>query len=141
MNETGLVEGLVRKDEDSFRHLIRLHQSGLKSLAVSIVGERIADEVVQEAWISVMAALPKFEGRSSLKTWIFRIVANESKTRLRKERRTVSLAAMLATDKTMEARFNNNSGNMPNSRNDSTIAGDKMPVRESISAIRVPAFT
>lgn len=58
----------MRKDEDSFRQVIRLYQRGMKSLAVGIVGEKIADEVVQEAWISMMAALPGFEGRSSLKT-------------------------------------------------------------------------
>jgi len=95
----------MRKDENTFRLVIRLYQNGMKSLAVSIVGEKIADEVVQEAWLSMIAALPKFEGRSSLKTWILRIVANEAKTRLRKEQRSVSLEAMLATDMTMEARF------------------------------------
>jgi len=102
----------MRKDEKTFRLVIRLYQNGMKSLAVSIVGEKIADEVVQEAWLSMIAALPKFEGRSSLKTWILRIVANEAKTRLRKEQRSVSLEAMAMEfvgdtlkDMTMEARF------------------------------------
>ncbi|MFT5719872.1 MAG: RNA polymerase sigma-70 factor (ECF subfamily) [Motiliproteus sp.] len=63
-------------------------------LARSIVGMAVADEVVQEAWLSVYKALPKFEGRSSLKTWILRITANEAKSRLRRESRYVSLEAI-----------------------------------------------
>ncbi|NOX92072.1 MAG: RNA polymerase sigma factor [Gammaproteobacteria bacterium] len=60
-------------------------------LARAIVGEAIADEVAQEAWVAVLRALPGFERRSSLKTWILRIVSNTAKSRLRHESRTVSL--------------------------------------------------
>ncbi|NOZ53882.1 MAG: sigma-70 family RNA polymerase sigma factor [Gammaproteobacteria bacterium] len=59
-------------------------------LARSIVGDAIADEVAQEAWVAVLRALPKFERRSSLKTWIMRIVSNCAKSRLRHESRTVN---------------------------------------------------
>ncbi len=78
-------------------------------LARSIVGMAIADEVVQEAWLSVYKALPKFEGRSSLKTWILRITANEAKSRLRRESRHLSLEAISGgeTD-VMAGRFQNN---------------------------------
>ena len=105
MDDRELIAGLLASDENTFRLAIRRYQSGMKSLAGSIVGEKIADEVVQEAWLSVITGLPGFEGRSGLKTWILRIVANEAKTRLRKERRNVSLEALLATDVTIEARF------------------------------------
>tara|TARA_R110001583_G_C5668831_1_gene410486 strand:- start:6126 stop:6626 length:501 start_codon:yes stop_codon:yes gene_type:complete len=61
------------------------------SVASAIVGEAFADEVVQDAWVSAIKALPKFEQRSSLKTWLLHIVSNGAKARIRKENRTESL--------------------------------------------------
>ncbi len=69
------------------------------------MGEKIADEVVQEAWLSALRAIGKFEKRSSLKTWLLRIVANEGKTRLRKENRMTSLEALTAEDPNIVNRF------------------------------------
>ncbi len=62
-------------------------------VARAIVGEAFADEVVQDAWISAIRALPKFEGRSSLKTWLLHIVivSNGAKSRVRRENRHSSL--------------------------------------------------
>jgi RNA polymerase sigma-70 factor (ECF subfamily) len=71
--------------------LIKRHYSSMLIVARQIVGNSIADEVVQEAWVSIQRALPKFEGRSSVKTWIMTITVNEAKTRLRKESRYISL--------------------------------------------------
>ena len=65
------------------------------AVARAIIGESLADEVVQEAWVSIYRSLAKFEGRSSLKTWILTITANEAKSRLRKENRMVSLDSMV----------------------------------------------
>lgn len=93
-NEQEFIDALIAQDESAFRELIRLHYNSLRSLAASISGDSIADEVVQQAWISVMRALPKFERRSSLKTWLSRIVVNEAKTRLRREKKYASLEAM-----------------------------------------------
>lgn len=104
-DEAKLVEALIRKEEAAFRYAIKAYQGSMLGLARGIVGEKIADEVVQETWFSVMKALPRFEGRSSLKTWILRIVANEAKTRLRKENRSVSLEAMTAEDPELADRF------------------------------------
>ena len=89
--EAELLPRLLQQDEQSFNHLVQTYYGSMLALARTIVGEAIADEVVQEAWVSIYRALPKFEGRSSLKTWILRITANEAKTRLRKESRTISL--------------------------------------------------
>ena len=89
--ESELLPKLLEQDEASFNKLVEAYYGIMLALARSIVGEAIADEVVQEAWVSVYRALPKFEGRSSLKTWILRITANEAKTRLRKESRSISL--------------------------------------------------
>jgi len=104
--EQALVRALINKEESAFRAAIKAYQPSMLHLANSIAGEKIGDEVVQEAWFSVIKALPRFEGRSSLKTWILRIVANEAKTRLRKENRSVSLEAMTADDPDLVDRFN-----------------------------------
>ncbi|MEH6626201.1 MAG: sigma-70 family RNA polymerase sigma factor [Motiliproteus sp.] len=89
--ETELLPRLLEQDEESFNRLVKAYYGAMLALARSIVGDAICDEVVQEAWVSIYRALPKFEGRSSLKTWILRITANEAKTRLRKESRSISL--------------------------------------------------
>jgi len=94
LDEDEFIEALINQDEKAFRELVRLHYKMLRMLAAAITGDSIADEVVQQAWISVMRALPKFEKRSSLKTWLSRIVVNEAKTRLRREKRYSSLEAM-----------------------------------------------
>ena len=68
------------------------------AVARPIVGESWAEEVAQEAWVSIFKALPKFQERSSLKTWIFTILKNEAFSRYRKESKTVSLDAQTDTD-------------------------------------------
>jgi RNA polymerase sigma-70 factor (ECF subfamily) len=55
----------------------------------------VAEEVVQEAWLNVLRGIDRFEGRSSLKTWIFRILTNTAKTRARREGRSVPFSAVL----------------------------------------------
>ena len=90
MNEQELIQKLINRDEAAFRYAITSYQKAMRYVAMAIVGDSIADEIVQDAWIAVMKALPKFEGRSSLKTWILRIVSNGAKTRLRKESRMVA---------------------------------------------------
>ena len=57
----------------------------------------VAEEVVQETWLAVLNGIDRFEGRSSLKTWVMRILVNRAKTRGARERRTVPFAA-LASD-------------------------------------------
>lgn len=85
------IESLKKQDHDAMRVLVSEYHALLQTVARSIVGESIAEEVVQESWIAAFKALPKFEGRSTLKTWLFTIVSNHAKSRLRKENRTVSL--------------------------------------------------
>ncbi len=110
MNETGfneesLIEGMINGDNEAFRQAISQYQASMTYLARSLVGEKIADEVVQEAWFSALKAIAKFERRSSLKTWLLRIVANEGKTRLRKENRMTSLEDLTAADPNILNRF------------------------------------
>jgi RNA polymerase sigma-70 factor (ECF subfamily) len=59
------------------------------------VGSRaLAEDVVGETWLAVLNGIDRFEGRSSLKTWIFRILANRAKTRAQRERRTIPFSAL-----------------------------------------------
>lgn len=93
-DERELIQRLISNDQRLFMAVVKAWHPSLYSVAVAIVGHSIADEVVQEAWVSVIKALPKFEGRSALKTWVTRIVANEAKNRYRKESRSVSLESV-----------------------------------------------
>ena len=86
-----LIPKLLAQDEQTYIQVVQAYHGLMVHLARAIVGSAIADEVAQEAWVAVLRALPKFERRSSLKTWILRIVSNTAKSRLRHESRTVKL--------------------------------------------------
>ncbi len=94
LTEEQILKKLLDGDELVFQMVFKRYHSAMQAVAYAIAGPVIADEVVQEAWFSALKALPKFEGRSSLKSWLIRIVANEAKTRRRKENRSVSLEAV-----------------------------------------------
>ena len=86
-------------DERVFEQLVRMYQGTLLRVAQMYVSSRaVAEEVVQETWLAVLNGIDRFEGRSSLKTWIFRILANRAKTRGERERRTVPFSALGADD-------------------------------------------
>jgi RNA polymerase sigma-70 factor (ECF subfamily) len=82
---------LQQQDHGAFSALVTRYHRPLVAVARSIIGDSLAEEVVQEAWVSVFRALPGFEGRSSLKTWLYTIVGNEARSRLRREKRIVAL--------------------------------------------------
>jgi RNA polymerase sigma-70 factor (ECF subfamily) len=95
-------EALRRGDEKVFADLVRSYHAPLRRLALSYVrSPAVADEVVQETWLGVIRGIGSFEGRSSLKTWIYRILTNTAKTRAEREARTVPLSA-IADDGTDE---------------------------------------
>jgi len=90
-----LVEGLRAGDEAAFAALMREYGAGMLRVAQMFVSSRaVAEEVVQEAWIGVLKGIGRFEGRSSLKTWLFRIVANTAKTRGVRESRSIPFSAL-----------------------------------------------
>ena len=89
-NENLLVKDLLAGNELAFQYVVKTNQSSMLYVARSIAGMSIAEEIVQDAWISIIKALPKFERRSSLKTWSLRIVRNTAITRLKKESRSVA---------------------------------------------------
>jgi RNA polymerase sigma-70 factor, ECF subfamily len=81
-DEIELVNRLRSGDEAAFTTLVNAHHGALIRLALTFVSDRgAAEEVVQDTWIGVMRGLPTFEGRASLKTWIFRILVNRARTR------------------------------------------------------------
>ena len=90
-DEQDLIQRLIANDSAAFEEVVGQYQNLMISVARAIVGEAFADEVTQDAWIAAIKALPKFEGRSSLKTWLLHIVSNAAKSRLRREKRKVSL--------------------------------------------------
>jgi len=104
-SEDELITGMIDGSDTAFRIAISQYQVSMMYLATSLVGQKIADEVVQEAWFPALKAIKKFEKRSSLKTWLLRIVANEGKTRLRKEKRMTSLESLTEADPAFASRF------------------------------------
>ena len=90
-----LVDGLRSGDEDAFVMLVDRYGVSMLRLAASFVGSRaVAEEVVQETWLAVLQGIDRFEGRSSLKTWLFRILTNRAKTRAEREGRTLPFSAL-----------------------------------------------
>ena len=90
-----LVERLLDGDEEAFEALIEEHHRGMVNLAKAfVVDESAAEEVVQETWTAVIDGLDGFEGRSSLKTWIFSILTNLARKRGEKDSRSVAWSSL-----------------------------------------------
>jgi RNA polymerase sigma-70 factor (ECF subfamily) len=94
-----LVRALRAGDELAFMMLVDRMQPTMLRIARMYVSNRaVAEEVVQEAWVGVLRGLAKFEGRSSLRTWILRILVNTAKTRGQREARSVPFSSVWAPD-------------------------------------------
>jgi RNA polymerase sigma-70 factor, ECF subfamily len=90
-----LVAALRAGDEDAFRRTVReWHPAMVRVARIFVPSWTLADEVVQETWVRVLGALDRFEGRSSLKTWVFRILVNTAKTRAQREGRVLPFSAL-----------------------------------------------
>jgi RNA polymerase sigma-70 factor, ECF subfamily len=97
--ELSLIEALRQGDEDAFGRLVDQYHASLRRVARHYVSDRaVADEVVQDTWVGVIQGIWAFEGRSSLRTWIFRILINHAKTRAVREGRTVTFAGVGVDD-------------------------------------------
>ena len=87
-----LIGALRRGDERAFAQLVDLWSSAMLRVALAHAGNRtIAEEVVQDAWLTVLRSLDRFERRSTLRTWVLGIVINIARARYRAERRMVPL--------------------------------------------------
>jgi RNA polymerase sigma-70 factor (ECF subfamily) len=89
-----LVEKLKRRDESAFAELVDRYGGTLLRVArMYVSSDAVAQEVVQETWLGVLKGIDRFEGRSSLKTWIFRILTNIARTRGLRESRSVPFSS------------------------------------------------
>ncbi len=94
-----LLEKLRNGDEEAFVSLIgHYHTPMLRLVMIYLPDRSLAEEVVQETWLGVLQGLKHFAGRSSLKTWIFRILINQAKTRAQREGRSVSFSSLSQSD-------------------------------------------
>jgi RNA polymerase sigma-70 factor (ECF subfamily) len=94
-DDAELVARLRAGDERAFAELVRRNHRTMLAVAQTYVGSRaVAEEVVQEAWLGVLKGIDRFEGRSSLRTWILRILVNTAKTRGAREARSTPYSSL-----------------------------------------------
>ncbi|MFN0148630.1 MAG: RNA polymerase sigma factor [Dehalococcoidia bacterium] len=97
--DAALIAGLRRRDEAAFARLIDQYHGPLIRLALAFVSNReAAEDVVQETWMAVLQGIDGFEGRSSLRTWLFRILSNRAKTRGAKDSRVVPFSSFASAE-------------------------------------------
>ena len=93
------VAALLAGDEAAFEELVERYHGSLLRLAMTYVRPRsAAEEVVQDTWLGVLRGLPAFEGRSSLRTWIYRILVNQARTRGVRESRSLPFSSLAGDD-------------------------------------------
>lgn len=90
-DEKSLIEKLQAGDREAFRIVVRRYHARLIFVAKPIVGEAFAEEIVQDAWETVLSSIKDFQQRSALQTWLTQIVINKAKTRRLREARHSSL--------------------------------------------------
>jgi RNA polymerase sigma-70 factor (ECF subfamily) len=107
VDETALIAALRDGDEAAFAQLVDQHAPSMLRVARGYVPSReIAEEVVQETWIALLKGIDNFEGRSSLRTWLFTVMINIAKARGVRERRDADAAIAASTGGTVDsARF------------------------------------
>lgn len=102
-----LLDALRAGDEQAFTALVERYHTRLLRVAESLVPSRaMAEEVVQDTWLGVVRGVARFEGRSSVKTWLFRILANRASTAGTREPRN----APLGPDDVLDSRFDASGG-------------------------------
>jgi RNA polymerase sigma-70 factor (ECF subfamily) len=89
VSDNDLVRRLRSGDESAFAEVVDAYHSSMVRLAQTFVSSRaVAEEVTQDTWLAVLKGIGRFEGRSSLKTWIFRILSNRARSTGVREQRT-----------------------------------------------------
>tara|TARA_R110000796_G_scaffold252513_1_gene387286 strand:+ start:776 stop:1378 length:603 start_codon:yes stop_codon:yes gene_type:complete len=91
-NDADLIKGLVEGERGAFETLYRRHNTSMVRVASAILRNPASgEEVAHETWIAVLRNINSFEGRSSLAGWIFTILSNRAKTRVKRDGRSVAL--------------------------------------------------
>jgi RNA polymerase sigma-70 factor (ECF subfamily) len=94
-SEAALLAALRRGDENAFSALVDDYGAAMHRVALTFVrSSAVADEVVQEAWLGALRGLDRFEGRSALRTWLLRIVANIARTHAVREARALPFSSL-----------------------------------------------
>jgi RNA polymerase sigma-70 factor, ECF subfamily len=97
--DADLLARLRRGDEDAFLELVGRYGPVMQRIALSYVRTpSVAEEVVQDAWIGVLRSLARFEGRSTFRTWLLRILTNRARTRGAREARIVPFSSLVGDD-------------------------------------------
>lgn len=94
VNPDSDLAALRARDEAAYRTLIATHHGLLSQMASWYVGADDVDEVLQETWTAVFRGIDKFEGRSSLRTWICQILLNQARRRHRDSLRSIPFASV-----------------------------------------------
>ena len=98
-DERALVEALRKGDESAFITVLdRYHTPLLRLARVYVPDQAEAEEVVQETWMGLLQGIKRFEERSSLKTWLFRILMNRAKTHAQREGRSIPFSSLPGAD-------------------------------------------
>ncbi len=94
-----IVAALRRREESAFAALVDRHHATLVRLAAMFVGDpATAEEVAQDTWLALLNGIDAFEERSSLRTWLTRVVVNRAKTRGARDRRMVAFSDLVARE-------------------------------------------
>jgi len=94
MLDAGFVDRLRARDEGAFLALVARYSAAMLRLASIYLPHAVAEEVVQDTWLGVLRGIHGFQARSSLKTWLFKILMNQTRTRVAREGRSVPFSAM-----------------------------------------------
>lgn len=99
LHDEGLLVRLREGDEAAFTSLVERYHNAMIRVARSFVrDDATAEEVVQDAWIGVLTGIASFEGRSSLRSWMFAIVVNKARTRSKRDARSTPFSALAASE-------------------------------------------
>lgn len=135
LDETALLRRLRAGDERAFEELVRALEGRLRRVARGMVGAAHADDVLQDTWAAVWQALPRFEARASLKTWVTRILTNTAISRLRRHGRELAvgdlgndedLAAIPGTRFTPDGHWHQPPGTWHAETPEALLAGDEL---------------
>jgi RNA polymerase sigma-70 factor (ECF subfamily) len=98
-DETLLVTSLRCREEAAFVALVRRYHALMLHVAYAQLNDTAAaEEVVQETWLAVIKGIDSFAGRSSLRTWMFRILSNQASARLERDGRQIPFSALASAD-------------------------------------------
>jgi RNA polymerase sigma-70 factor (ECF subfamily) len=94
-DQWALLTALRSGDETAFARIVEEWSPALLRVArAHVSSQALAEEVVQDTWLAVIEGIDRFEGRASLRTWVFQILINKARTRGRRERRTVPFSGL-----------------------------------------------